>query len=62
MLDTRRVRAAGTRRSATSESPTHNGTHKRGVSMITSTMLGSFRDDARTRAEFLDFIAVRGAR
>ncbi|WP_411016849.1 GTP cyclohydrolase I, partial [Salmonella sp. s51944] len=44
------------------ECMTTRGVHKRGVSMITSTMLGSFRDDARTRAEFLDFIAVRGAR
>jgi GTP cyclohydrolase I len=26
--------------------------------MITSKMLGSFRDDARTRAEFLQFIDV----
>ena len=34
------------------------GVHKRGVSMITSKMLGTFRDDARTRAEFLRFIDV----
>jgi GTP cyclohydrolase I len=26
--------------------------------MITSQMLGSFRDDARTRAEFLRFIDI----
>ena len=26
------------------------------LSMVTSKMLGSFRDDARTRAEFLRFI------
>ena len=38
--------------------PTPRGIHKRGVSMVTSKMLGSFRDDARTRAEFLQFIAV----
>jgi GTP cyclohydrolase I len=37
---------------------TTRGIHKRGVSMITSKMLGSFRDDARTRAEFLQFIDV----
>ena len=37
---------------------TTRGIHKRGVSMITSKMLGSFRDDARTRAEFLRFIDV----
>ncbi|MEW5301008.1 MAG: hypothetical protein WDW36_003892 [Sanguina aurantia] len=34
------------------------GVHKRGVSMITSQMLGSFRDDARTRMEFLQFIGI----
>ena len=38
------------------ECMTTRGVHKRGVSMITSTMLGSFREDARTRAEFLRFI------
>jgi len=32
--------------------------HKRGVSMITSTMLGSFREDARTRGEFLRLIGM----
>ena len=40
------------------ECMTTRGIHKRGVSMVTSKMLGSFRDDARTRAEFLQFIAV----
>ncbi|WP_147653875.1 GTP cyclohydrolase I FolE [Vulcaniibacterium gelatinicum] len=43
---------------ATHECMTTRGVHKRGVSMITSRMLGSFRDDARTRAEFLAFIDV----
>jgi GTP cyclohydrolase I len=38
---------------------TTRGVHKRGVSMVTSTMLGAFRDDARTRAEFLRFIDIR---
>ena len=38
---------------------TTRGVHKRGVSMITSKMLGSFRTDARTRAEFLTFIDIR---
>ena len=42
---------------------TTRGVHKTGVSMVTSKMLGSFRDDARTRAEFLRFIEVnRGGR
>ena len=40
------------------ECMTTRGIHKRGVSMITSKMLGSFREDARTRAEFLQFIDV----
>lgn len=34
---------------------TTRGVHKRGVSMITSKMVGAFRNDARTRAEFLRF-------
>lgn len=38
------------------ECMTTRGVHKRGVSMVTSKMLGSFRDDARTRSEFLQFI------
>ena len=37
---------------------TTRGVHKRGVSMVTSQMLGSFREDARTRAEFLRFIDI----
>jgi GTP cyclohydrolase IA len=40
---------------------TTRGVHKRGVSMVTSKMLGSFRADASTRAEFLRFIAIEGA-
>lgn len=40
------------------ECMTTRGIHKRGVSMVTSKMLGSFRDDARTRAEFLHFIDI----
>jgi GTP cyclohydrolase IA len=43
---------------AAHECMTTRGVHKRGVSMVTSTMLGTFRDDARTRAEFLQFISV----
>jgi GTP cyclohydrolase I len=39
---------------------TTRGVHKRGVTMVTSTMLGAFRDDARTRAEFLRFIDIDG--
>jgi len=39
---------------------TTRGVHKRGVSMVTSQMLGSFREDPRTRAEFLRFIDIDG--
>ncbi|MBP3974631.1 GTP cyclohydrolase I FolE [Pseudoxanthomonas spadix] len=44
------------------ECMTTRGVHKRGVSMVTSKMLGQFRKDARTRAEFLRFIEVGSAR
>ena len=47
---------------AVHECMTTRGVHKRGVSMITSRMTGVFRADARTRAEFLQFIDIRGAR
>jgi len=39
---------------------TTRGIHKAGVSMVTSQMLGSFRNDARTRAEFLGVIGKAG--
>ena len=32
------------------------GVHRHGVSMVTSTMLGNFRKDPRTRKEFMDII------
>jgi GTP cyclohydrolase I len=35
---------------------TTRGVHKHGVSMVTSRMLGAFRDDAITRREFLSII------
>jgi GTP cyclohydrolase I len=41
---------------------TTRGVRKRSVSMITSRMIGTFREDARTRAEFLQFIGITGAR
>ena len=44
---------------AVHECMTTRGIHKRGVSMITSQMLGTFRADARTRSEFLTFIEIR---
>jgi len=35
---------------------TTRGVHKAGVTMVTSRMLGAFRDDANTRREFLGMI------
>ncbi len=43
---------------ATHACMTTRGVHKRGVSMVTSTLLGSFRDDARTRDEFMRLIRL----
>lgn len=41
---------------AAHECMTTRGVHKRAVSMVTSYMTGTFREDPRTRAEFLQFI------
>jgi GTP cyclohydrolase I len=38
---------------------TTRGVHKTGVSMVTSRMLGAFRDDPKTRREFLAMIGQR---
>lgn len=40
---------------------TTRGVHKLGVSMVTSKMLGTFRADPSTRAEFLRFIDIEGS-
>lgn len=45
---------------ASHECMTTRGIHKRGVSMVTSHMTGGFREDARTRSEFLQFIGIQG--
>ena len=48
---------------ATHQCMTTRGIHKTNVSMVTSQMVGTFRKDARTRAEFLRMIdGGRGAR
>jgi GTP cyclohydrolase IA len=39
---------------------TTRGVHKPGTSMVTSRMLGAFRDDPRTRQEFLSMIGSGG--
>ena len=54
-----RPRGVGVVIEAAHECMTTRGVHKRGVSMITSNMLGTFRSDARTRSEFLTFIEIR---
>jgi GTP cyclohydrolase I len=40
---------------------TTRGIHKPGVTMVTSRMLGAFRDDASTRREFLSIIGGQRA-
>ncbi|MES1191231.1 MAG: GTP cyclohydrolase I FolE [Steroidobacter sp.] len=59
--DVLKPRGVGVVIDAVHQCMTTRGVHKRGVSMITSKMLGSFREDARTRQEFLRFIGIRGA-
>jgi GTP cyclohydrolase IA len=59
---TLRPRGVGVVIEAAHECMTTRGIHKRGVSMVTSKMLGAFRDDARTRSEFLRFIEGRSGR
>ena len=44
--------------SASHQCMTTRGVHKSGVSMVTSQMLGTFRKDARTRAEFLQIVGI----
>ena len=58
--DVLQPRGVGVVIEAAHECMTTRGVHKRGVSMITSQMLGDFREDARTRAEFMQLI--RGTR
>ncbi len=62
--DVLRPRGVGVVVEAVHHCMTTRGVHQRRVSMVTSTMLGSFREDARTRAEFLAFIDLsdRGKR
>jgi len=46
---------------ATHQCMTTRGVHKSGVSMVTSQMLGSFREDPSTRSEFLRLIGLHGS-
>jgi GTP cyclohydrolase IA len=60
--DVLKPRGVGVVVDAVHQCMTTRGVHKRAVSMITSRMMGTFREDARTRSEFLQFIDIRGAR
>ena len=60
--ETLKPRGVGVVIDAVHQCMTTRGVHKRGVSMVTSRMVGIFRSDARTRAEFLQFIDIRGSR
>jgi GTP cyclohydrolase I len=59
ITDVLKPRGVGVVIEAVHQCMTTRGVHKRGVSMITSRMTGTFREDARTRAEFLQFIDMR---
>jgi GTP cyclohydrolase I len=59
--DVLKPRGVGVVIDAVHQCMTTRGVHKRGVSMITSRMVGTFRADASTRAEFLRFIDIEGS-
>ncbi len=56
ILDVLKPKGVGVVVDAVHQCMTTRGIHKSGVSMVTSQMLGTFRSDARTRAEFLRMI------
>src|ERR1700685_3053701 len=58
--DVLKPRGVGVVIDAVHQCMTTRGVHKRGVSMVTSRMVGTFRADASTRAEFLRFIDIEG--
>jgi len=59
--DVLKPRGVGVVIDATHQCMTTRGVHKSGVSMVTSQMLGSFREDPSTRAEFLRLIGLHGS-
>src|SRR4029453_9754174 len=59
--DVLKPRGVGVVVDAVHQCMTTRGVHKRAVCMVTSRMMGTFREDARTRSEFLQFIDIRGA-
>ncbi len=56
--DTLRPLGVGVVVDATHACMTTRGVHKQGVSMVTSTVLGTFREDPRTRDEFMRLIRM----
>jgi len=59
ILDVLNPKGVGVVIEATHQCMTTRGIHKSDVSMVTSQMLGLFRKDARTRAEFLGMIDAK---
>ena len=59
--DVLKPRGVGVVIDAAHQCMTTRGVHKSGVSMVTSQMLGSFRADPSTRAEFLRLIGLHGS-
>ena len=59
--DVLKPRGVGVVIDATHQCMTTRGVHKSGVSMVTSQMLGSFREDPSTRSEFLRLIGLHGS-
>ena len=59
--DVLKPRGVGVVIEAAHQCMTTRGIHKPGVSMVTSRMLGSFRDDPTTRREFLAMIGIWGS-
>jgi len=62
IADVLKPRGVGVVIDASHQCMTTRGVHKTGVSMVTSTLLGAFREDARTRAEFLGIVQHSSAR
>ncbi len=58
--DVLKPRGVGVVIDAVHQCMTTRGVHKRGVSMVTSRMVGAFRADSSTRSEFLRFIGIEG--
>jgi len=61
MQDVLRPRGVGVVIEAAHQCMTTRGIRKPGVSLVTSRMLGCFRDDPTTRREFLSMIGARGS-